>query len=456
MLSSEDVKIIEKINKKIDIDQFYFSYNDVTQKEGIHNFARYPATMVPEMQKDILEIICDSVKVKNILDPFMGSGTVLVEGLKNGLNVYGLDVNPYAYFLTKSKITFVELESIRKIRNELINEIQSDCSFNEHRFNKIDKWFREDYQEILSKIRCCINRIEDSHIRLFFLIAFSDVITTLKNSQSSTFKLHIKKPDQIHSFQKDAVKEFINKVDRNISSYESFIMKMLDDRLVVRSYNGSSRRFKSSSNIACGDSRKVKELLGLRKNSIDLIVTSPPYGDNKTTVTYGQYSTLPLYWINNDEINSEFDKSLLDTFSAIDSASLGGKVYAKSVVEKSDLLTLSSSLEYFYNLMISRNREDKGRKVVSFIIDFYDVMKQLEQVLKSDGYMVFVVGNRRVDDELVPFDAIIQELLSSSFSVITEFDRLIKNKKMASKISRVGSSAVRSMDTETILIFKKK
>ena len=32
-------------------------------------------------------------------------------------------------------------------------------------------------------------------------------------------------------------------------------------------------------------------------DSVDLICTSPPYGDNHTTVTYGQFSILPLLWI---------------------------------------------------------------------------------------------------------------------------------------------------------------
>ena len=80
---------------------------------------------------------------------------------------------------------------------------------------------------------------------------------------------------------------------------------------------------------------------------------------------------------------------------------------------------------------------------------------QLHNVLKLEGYIVLVVGNRRVHNNEVPFDLIISELLAENFVSVIEFDRLIKNKKMASKISKVGNESVKSMDTEKILIFKK-
>ena len=52
-------------------------------------------------------------------------------------------------------------------------------------------------------------------------------------------------------------------------------------------------------NLKCGNSIYLQDMLNLKNESIDLVITSPPYGDNQTTVTYGQYSTLPMYWINN-------------------------------------------------------------------------------------------------------------------------------------------------------------
>lgn len=45
--------------------------------------------------------------------------------------------------------------------------------------------------------------------------------------------------------------------------------------------------------------------------SFDLVLTSPPYGDSRTTVAYGQFSRLSLRWLGIDEY--------------VDRTSLGGK-----------------------------------------------------------------------------------------------------------------------------------
>lgn len=78
-----------------------------------------------------------------------------------------------------------------------------------------------------------------------------------------------------------------------------------------------------------GDSLKLIKLE--EDNSIDIIVTSPPYGENATTVPYGQFSYLALSFIDKRDI--EFDGWELNTCQAIDSSSLGGS-FAKPKLSK--------------------------------------------------------------------------------------------------------------------------
>ena len=58
----------------------------------------------------------------------------------------------------------------------------------------------------------------------------------------------------------------------------------------------------------------------------NLLVTSPPYGDNQTTVTYGQFSYLPLQWIPFEDIDESIELDYLKTTQEIDSKSLGGQI----------------------------------------------------------------------------------------------------------------------------------
>lgn len=39
----------------------------------------------------------------------------------------------------------------------------------------------------------------------------------------------------------------------------------------------------------------LKIIKNFKNNYFDITITSPPYGENATTVPYGQFSMLPLY-----------------------------------------------------------------------------------------------------------------------------------------------------------------
>lgn len=83
-------------------------YWDFSEYRNDAPLVRYPAVMVAPMQACILkEIINADPTTSTVLDPFCGSGTVLCEGQKLGLNVMGFDINPMAVL-----IATVQLEGI--------------------------------------------------------------------------------------------------------------------------------------------------------------------------------------------------------------------------------------------------------------------------------------------------------------------------------------------------------
>jgi adenine-specific DNA methylase len=60
------------------------------------------------------ELIAKYCKDKIILDPFMGGGTTVVEALRLGCKVIGLDVNPVAWFITKKSVEPVNLNKLQE------------------------------------------------------------------------------------------------------------------------------------------------------------------------------------------------------------------------------------------------------------------------------------------------------------------------------------------------------
>lgn len=80
-----------------------------------HNFYRYPARFSPRFAA--AAIGCFSNPGELILDPYMGGGTSVVEGVAAGRNVVGNDLNSLATFITRVKVmrlSFAECLALRK------------------------------------------------------------------------------------------------------------------------------------------------------------------------------------------------------------------------------------------------------------------------------------------------------------------------------------------------------
>ena len=188
-----------------------------------------------------------------------------------------------------------------------------------------------------------------------------------------------------------------------------------------------------------------------------LILTSPPYGDNQTTVTYGQYSLLPLRWIDLQDINENIDDTVVSTICEIDNRSLGGK---KKKIEANlvrQMFSLSPTLKNQSQLIESIDNT-KVNKVVNF---YYDMLRFLNSInsVSSGTYVLMIVGNRTVAKTKIRMDDILKELfLSIEFDFICKFDRKISRKRMSviNKTDKISGEKIESMTRESVLITRKR
>ncbi|MEW5954867.1 MAG: DNA methyltransferase [Bacillota bacterium] len=401
-------------------------YWDFSEYRNETALVRYPAIMVAPMQECILkEIITADNTIHNVLDPFFGSGTVLHEGQKLGLDVLGFDINPLAALVTKVQLEGIPQDkapdSINALNTRitmLIGNVSPYCFIN------IKKWFNDDVILSLSVIRQAIMGEPDKRIRRFFWCCFAETVKRYSNTRTSTFKLHIKEASQINSTIDDSINFFKNHIQINCRKYTC--------------KNSENRKI----DVRCGDSKHL--LTSFLPNSIDLIYTSPPYGDNHTTVTYGQFSILPLLWIDKKDLML-WDESLLDKFTAIDAASLGGTIKRERI--KNNLYP-----EYLNGISPA-----KQKKVIAFLEDYESVYGLLAKVLKPGKLMVLTLGNRCVDNQEIRFDWFNDNLAKKfGLELDSTISRKIIGKRMPSKVSTVKScGAVNSMSKEYVKVYRK-
>jgi len=70
---------------------------------GTHNFYHYPARFSPDIARAAIELFSGVDDI--VLDPFMGGGTAIIEGLALGRRMVGIDLNALAHFVTAVRTT---------------------------------------------------------------------------------------------------------------------------------------------------------------------------------------------------------------------------------------------------------------------------------------------------------------------------------------------------------------
>src|SRR5688572_215840 len=66
----------------------YWDFRDATGRVEAHAYYQYPAMMVPSMQRALLQTVLKMQRgIRDLVDPFAGSGTLVVEGMSEGLSV---------------------------------------------------------------------------------------------------------------------------------------------------------------------------------------------------------------------------------------------------------------------------------------------------------------------------------------------------------------------------------
>jgi SOS regulatory protein LexA len=412
-----------KFSRRID---YSWDFRGEKTKPYTHGLHTYPAMFIPQVARRLIKSY--SQKGNTICDIFCGSGTALIESRLMGRNSYGIDLNPLAIFLAKVKTTAIEPKKITKEYYNLINRIEKikEKEIEKPNFFNIDFWFKEKIIIKLSRIKKAIKQIENNLIRNFFMIAFSETVRLSSNTKNGEFKLVRISKEKLDDYDPDVISIFKNKCELNINGMTDY-------------YNSVDKN--TWTKIILGDSSKNN---GIQPNSIDAIITSPPYGDSRTTVAYGQFSRLSAQWIDIFEDPN--------TASGLDKELLGGKP-----MELSNNFLKSKYLNQVLT-EIRKKDEKRAKDVFSFYIDLEKCLRQAHRILKRNAYFCIVIGNRLVKQVRIPTDFIIAELCENiGFKCEDIFVRNIPGKRMPIKNSptNVAGQLEETMNKESIVILKK-
>lgn len=331
-----------------------------SSKGNIHS---YPAKAVPEMVRDLIDKLKDSYNIESVLDPFVGSGTTALEAKYLGLDFYGSDLNPLAVLLARTKILTIDNTIyVKRHLDEFVQVIkkkyEDDIFVSLYSFDNIEYWFKEENIKELSFIKNEIDRFllrskkNRETYALILLTSFSSTIRSVSLTRNGEFKLY-------RMSKNDIKKHKVNALD----IFEKKISNLLNMLVVAN----DSYCKDTTAEIYLGNAKKLNYI---NNKKVQLIITSPPYGDSQSTVAYGQFSRLSVQWMKDLlkkylNINCDYDNC--------DQHLLGGK--------KSDFI-LDDELDFYNSVELQKLIRDMDDVINKNIQERIKIKAEIEQIIQ--------------------------------------------------------------------------
>lgn len=384
------------------------------------NLHKYPATMIPQIGIELFKEL--EVKSGKLLDPYCGSGSSFTVGLDRGFTeMYGFDINPLAVLISRAKFTKVDIEKVKAIKQRLRNRVYEFVKIEENlkgieipQHYNIDFWFSKVVLQNLSVLKYFIDKIQVD-IRRLFLVSLSETIRECSYTRNHEFKLYRMKPEELLKFNPDVFGVYFDKLNKVINIYEKYYLPKLNGAKIDISYSKFPKK----------------------ENEFDVVLTSPPYGDSFTTVAYGQFSMFSNQWFG-VKYARQIDKMLMGGKSVKD-------IYPNSIIT-----------DYIND--VSKQSKRRALEVSSFYYDLDKSIKDVANSVKKKGKVIYVVGNRRVKDILLPTDQFVAERFEYyGFKHLVTYERLLGNKAMPSQNSPSNKVGQRkgTMTKEYIVVCEK-
>ena len=182
------------------------------------------------------------------------------------------------------------------------------------------------------------------------------------------------------------------------------------------------------------------------------MLTSPPYGDSRTTVQYGAASALCLELVSLiDGLDGLFARG-----ADVDARCLGGH-RAGSEFEA------SPTLRPYWG---GAKESQQFAVVASFLADFAKACGEISHMVAPGGTVVMVLGERRVRGFRLKLEAFTTDQFGTlGFELTSRDERALEGKQLPRRINRFGRTSslemrakgvTRTMTREVILVFRNR
>lgn len=352
----------DRFQQLLQSDLNFHGKNSTYSSHAIHAF---PAKFPPQLPRIFIENLTEPNDI--VLDPMMGSGTTLLEAVSLGRSAIGVDIDPLAVRISHAKLnpkTVINIgdEGLRVVANaeNRLRKASSDLEkrlksrFSEENRKFIDYWFLPKTQIELLALLEEIEKIENASVRSFLLLNFSATIITKSGGVSLALDLAHTRPHRVMSKKiQPAIDEFRKRLKRNLQNIHA--SDLAEAPFVI--LGGSI------------------EKLPLANDSVDLIVTSPPYASN--AIDYMRAHKFSLIWLG---------------FSASELGSLRRNYIGADSTSGINYLSLPAFAQEIVKT-IEKADKKKAQVLHRYFSEMTTALQEMKRVLKPQKAAILVVGN---------------------------------------------------------------
>jgi tRNA G10 N-methylase Trm11 len=297
LLYSNSSKIIHA--ERSSVTKAYFEEGQFSTGYATHGLFPYRGKFHPQLIKGLINIL-NIQKGETILDPMAGSGTTNIEAALMGIDSIAIDVSPFCQFMIKTKYEALTIDL------KLLEQIKIENK-------KLFEFFKQgDVLKRITKIG------DDNKIKIYNLafLAFLDALGYSKRVVKSNHE------------------QLFNKVlSRYIETVKSFLSNKYYDQNKIGKLNI----------LSDSDALNIK----LDNNSVDCVITSPPY-------------SFAIDYVENDKDQLEF---------------------------------LGYETTELKNRLIGLKGKTRNQKLENYFADMDLFCLQVSKVLKKGKYFILIIGS---------------------------------------------------------------
>ena len=366
-----------------------------------HDYHRYPAKFIPQIVKKLIGDYAPS-GTQVVCDPFGGCGTTLVEAKMLGHKSIGFDINPVAKLITQTKTTPIKPRTLSNYRDKFLQHYDNTPKVSHEHHARISYWFDEPTIMELDRIYFAIKKIKNHNVRRFFLCAFSHNLKNCSRWLMKSIKPTIDKEKLVPNPKESFLRHLNSMIKKNEQFYST---------LAQSGYTNSPAKMYR---------RDSTKKLPIESESIDLIITSPPY---VTSYEYADLHQLSLLWFGDDPKHFKkwhhFSKEFIDFRRNF--------IGTSSKQEKSG--DFNSTIAEQIVADLAKVERPLAVDVANYFLDMKKVFAEMYRILKTGSRACIIIGNTSLRGvEILNAQVAAEQMQAAGFQKPVFIKREIPNK----------------------------